>query len=516
MLVSRKHKQLVINAKYPRQVQAVIPTAKAFDCKGHTLLAVPHRLDEVQVLNNIGMRAPSPMAFYYDWPGKYTPFEAQRITASYVTLHRRAYILNDLGTGKTCASLWAADYLLRLGAVTRVAVFCPLSTMERTWGDELMDSFPERSFAMVHGTADKRAREMKKDVDFYIINHHGVKVKSVLNALLKRQDIDLIIIDELAVFRNTRSDLWKAMNKVVKTRSWVWGMTGTPTPNSPTDAYGQIKLITPQNAPKYFGQWRDMVMKPGYGPYAWVARHDAMETVYNTMQPAVRFSRDECVDLPPAVYQTRECDMSPEQARAYREMASRLKTASEAGEVIAVNEAVKVQKLVQICCGVAYGRNHEEVLYPVQFRVEAIQEVVEESAGKVIVFVPFTASLDMLAKKIREFASVAVIDGRVSKAQRDEVFRNFQQSANPRVLVAQPAAMSHGLTLTEANTIVWYAPPNNNDTYQQANGRITRPGQINTQFIIHLEGSPIERVMYRRLQDRGTMQGILLDAFANG
>jgi SNF2 family DNA or RNA helicase len=79
------------------------------------------------------------------------------------------------------------------------------------------------------------------------------------------------------------------------------------------------------------------------------------------------------------------------------------------------------------------------------------------------------------------------------------------------VLVAQPAAMSHGLTLTAASTIVWYAPVTSHDVYQQANARITRPGQKLTQFIVHLEGTEVERRIYKRLQGKEKMQGLLLE-----
>lgn len=514
MLVSTKHKHLLVNARYPNKIMAVIPTAKSFQYQGRTLLAVPHKLDEVQVLNNLGLRAPSPMAYYYEWPGKYVPFEAQRVTGSFASIHRRAYILNDLGTGKTMSVLWAADWLMRIGAVKKALVMCPLSTMERTWGDEIFNSFPDRKASIVYGSAERRVKMLRDpDADFYVINHHGIKIKQVLAELQRRPDIDLIIIDELAVFRNSKSDLWKAANKIVKQRSWVWGMTGTPTPNAPTDAFGQCKLITPDSVPKYYGAFRDEVMRPD-GPFGWKPRRDAMDRVYMAMQPAVRFSRDDCIDLPPCMYSTRTCPLSPEADKAYKEMKRELKTASEAGQVTAVNKAVMTSKLVQIACGVAYGKGGDEVLLPSPSRLDALFEIVEESTGKVIVFVPFTAPLDMIAGALGQAGiKAAVIDGRVGKSARDEIFRAFQQDHEPRVLVAQPAAMSHGLTLTEANTIVWYAPPTSNEIYQQANGRITRPGQKQNQFIIHLEGTPIERVMYKRLEERGSMQDVLLAAF---
>jgi SNF2 family DNA or RNA helicase len=76
--------------------------------------------------------------------------------------------------------------------------------------------------------------------------------------------------------------------------------------------------------------------------------------------------------------------------------------------------------------------------------------------------------------------------------------------------------MSHGLTLTSASTIIWYAPVTSHDTYQQANARITRPGQKNTQFIVHLEGTEVERRIYKRLQSKEKMQGLLLDSVKDG
>jgi SNF2 family DNA or RNA helicase len=76
--------------------------------------------------------------------------------------------------------------------------------------------------------------------------------------------------------------------------------------------------------------------------------------------------------------------------------------------------------------------------------------------------------------------------------------------------------MSHGLTLTEASTIIWYAPVSSNDTYEQANGRITRAGQKYTANIIHLAGSAVERKTYKRLEQRQTTQGVLLDMIERG
>ena len=530
MLVHLPSRNVVLNLAHPERVTTVIPTAKLFDYKGSKLVAVPHRLDEVRVLRNMGMRAPSPILHYYSWPGQYSPFFAQRETAQFLTLNPKAFVLNDMGTGKTLAALWAWDYKRKIKKSRKLLVISPLSTLERTWGDEIFMHFPHLNFAVVHGSKERRRKLLADDsYDIYVINHHGIRV--VLPELLARDDIDAIIIDEIATFRNASTELWKALHKLVQNRETVWGMSGTPTPNSPVDAWAQCRLICPERVPKYMGKFRDMVMRQ-FGPFRWVPRDGATEIVKDAMQPAVRFTRDQCVDLPPVMYQTREVSLTSEQRDAYKSMLSELHMEFGNDQATAVNEAVKMGKLVQIACGVVYGANQSEIVLPTKPRVDAVLEVIEQAATKTIVFVPYKAVLAYVAEEIArvidtpgwvrdtmagqpKYAKVGVISGDVPATQRAEIFKRFQDG-DLEVLVAQPGAMSHGLTLTAANTIIWYAPVTSNETYEQANARVTRPGQKHTQFIVHIEGCDVERRIYKRLQGKQRMQGLLLEAVKEG
>jgi DNA excision repair protein ERCC-6 len=85
--------------------------------------------------------------------------------------------------------------------------------------------------------------------------------------------------------------------------------------------------------------------------------------------------------------------------------------------------------------------------------------------------------------------------------KRNDIIERFQTSPNPHVLVLQPQAASHGLTLTEANTIIWYSPITSVETYLQANARINRPGQKNAMTIVHINGSEIESRLYHVLSN---------------
>lgn len=513
MFVYEKKKALVVRPRDPAALLALIPTAKSMMVNGKQFVAVPHKLDEVRVLQNLGMKPPSPIRYHYKWSGSYSPFKAQMDTAEFLTLHPRSYVLNEMGTGKTLASLWAFDYLRSLKQVHRMLVVCPLSTMERTWADEIFRHFPHLDYQVLYGDRKKRIAMLKQKADVYIVNHDGLKI--IMDELKNRTDIDIIISDEIAqAARNAGTDRWKFLNNVVNKqvggKRWCWGMTGTPTPNAPTDAWAQCRLVTPSTVPAYFNRFKDLVMKQ-VNNFLWVPRPDAMANVYAAMQPSIRFSRAECVDLPPCVFQTRHVTLTKEQQDAYKDMLTKLKFQAANGEVLAVNEAVKASKLVQIACGAAYDVDGATVDLDATPRLQVVEEIVSESAGKVIVFVPFVSAVAKVARYLETHGhTVECIYGEVAKGERDRIFSAFQNTDDPRVIVAIPAAMSHGLTLTAANTVIWYAPIFSNDIYDQACARITRPGQTRGQLIVNIEGSPIEQKTYDRLKNKQKMQGILL------
>lgn len=512
MILVKEKKAVILKTSTPNKYTTVIPTAKHFNVAGKDVVAIPHRIDETRVLRNMGIQVPSPIGYYYDWPGRHKPFEAQKATAEFLTMNNRAFVLNSLGTGKTLATLFAYDYLKRQGKVNKLLVISPLSTLERTWADEIFTNFPEIEYTVLYGDAKKRRKLLELDVDVYIINHDGVAV--IKDELNKRPDIDIIIVDEIAqCARNASTQRWKTLNSVVNCKGlnrWAWGLTGTPTPNAPTDAWAQVRLISPDSTTPFFNRFRDTVMRQA-GPFTWVPKPTATQIVKDLMQPAIRFTRDECVDLPECMYDTREVELTPEQQKAYKDMMAVLKSELDAGEILAVNAAVKMSKLVQIACGVVYGTNGEEITIPATPRLNVLNEVVESCESKVIVYVPYVSAISLVTEHLRaQGHTVESIHGGTSANERNRIFYEFQKGKDLKVLVAQPATISHGLTLTAASTIVWYSAITSNDIYEQACARITRPGQKLQQYIIHLQGTEVERKIYKRLQNKQKVQDSLL------
>lgn len=440
------------------------------------------------------------------------------VPTGFLVLRRNGCIFATGNTGKTMSALWAADYLMSISAGHSALIASPLSTLERVWGDAIFINFTHRKFKVLHGSADKRKKLLAQPADFYIINHDGMGV--IEKELALRPDIDIVIIDELAVYRNKTTGKWGVMHDFIypnklPPKPYVWGLTGAPIPNEPTDAYAQCRLVTPHSVPQFFGQFRSLVMDH-QSNFIWTARPESTKIVYAAMQPAIRFSRDECLDLPPEIHTTLDVEMSAEQKKHYKAVMKELSTEIQGGKITAMNEGIKLSKLLQIACGCAYDSDGVPRVIDAGNRIETLMELIECVNEKVIIYVPFTAVTGMLSQKLNEHWNFAVVTGDTPVKERNEVFREFQDPTSKIDLIAHPGCMSHGLTLTEASTIIWYAPIDSNDTYTQANGRITRAGQKYTANIVNLAGSPVERKMYKRLEERRSAQGLLLEMVERG
>jgi len=509
MLVVERAKALALKLNNPERVLSAIPTARPYEVRGVPIVVAPHRLDEVRVLRNLGIKAPSPILHYYDWPGGLTPYDHQRETAAFLTLNQRALVLNEIGTGKTQSALWAADYLIKTRQVSKVLILSPLSTLERVWADGIFKGLIHRKFAVLHGTAEKRLKRLSTDVDFYICNHDGFPI--IADKAIGM--FDLIIVDEAAVYRNPQTQRFKLFRKWMdqNTTARLWLMTGTPTPNDPTDAWALAKLVNSPYCTKTFTAFREQVMMK-IGQWKFVPRPESVDIVKHILQPAVRYTRDECFDLPETIVQTRQVELTPEQRKHFTQMLRHFVTEAAAeGTITAVNEAVKIQKLVQIACGVAYGDDGQNIEIDCTPRINLVKEVIEEAGEKVIMFVPLTGTLHMLEKELSKHFTVGVVNGEVSAPKRNKIFHDFQHGRDPQVLIAHPGTMAHGLTLTTASTIIWYGPINSNEVYVQANGRIERIGKKRVSNVIHIEATDLEHKMYERLKNKQKLQGVLLD-----
>ena len=474
-------------------------------------VAVNWGLNEAQALAKLRIKnVPSTIKRDYKWTGKLTPFAHQKETASFLTLHKRAFCFNEQGTGKTASVIWAADYLMKIGAVKRVLILCPLSIMKSAWQADMFKFAMHRSCSVAYGDSRTRKKILAVGAEFVVINFDGL---AVVKDEVIAGGFDLIVVDEANAYKNAQTNRWKALKDVAANVPWLWMMTGTPAAQSPLDAYGLGKLINPDGTPKYYGQFRDQVMFK-LTQYKWVPKPGAQDVVHKILQPAIRFEKDQCLDLPDVTYVERDAPLTPQQTKYYKILKKQMMITAGGESVSAVNAATNINKLLQISGGAVYSDTREVIEFDVSNRLQVILEVIEESSHKVLVFVPFTHTIDLLEAFLQKHnISCGVINGKVSVNKRAEIVKDFQEKSDPYVLIIQPQAASHGLTLTAANTVIWYAPVTSVETYLQANARINRPGQKNAMTVVHIRGSEVESKLYHMLQNNITNHSKIIDLY---
>lgn len=443
----------------------------------------------------------------------------QKKTAEFFICNKNAFCFNDMGTGKTLAALWGCDFLMRNQKIKKVLVCAPLSTMRSAWVRDLVLNIPNRTYAVAHGSPQRRAAAIRSNANFVVINHDGLK--TTINEIL-RGGFDLFIIDELTAFKNYSADRTKAAERVARAIGPVWGLTGRPTPNSPVEAYGQAKVVNPHNPflPPYFAAFKNQVVyQPTIdgkiiSPYLWRNKDAANDVVFRVLQPAIRYTRDQCLDLPPCTVEVRHVDMTAQQKTAYEDMRKKLIIEYREGVITAANAAIKLLKLTQIAAGSVKDDAGNTLELDCSTRMNELFDIYEGTPqGKLVVFAAFRADIERITKFFNSKKVKAdMIYGSVSEKKRFSIIQDFQDG-DLNVIVIQPQSAAHGITLVAANTAVWYSLIPSNEFFTQACDRIIRIGQLLGQFIIKLVGSPAEMRLVRMLDGKGVQSQDLMDTF---
>lgn len=507
---------IVLALKNPALVLQNIARSKALaaTAAGHTQVAVHWTFENVRKLTQLGFwKTPAPMASEYAWPGDCAPYEHQRVTAAFLAANIRAYNFSEAGTGKTKAAIWAADYLMEKNDVRRVLVICPLSTMRTPWAQEVFSTAMHRTVAVCHGPREKRAAiAANPEFDIVVINYDGV---GIIKDTLAKSRFDLIIIDEANYLKNVSTSRWKSVSSIVGPSTRVWMMTGTPASQSPCDAYGLAKLMHPDRVPRFYGRWRDRVMMQ-VSKFRWAPKSTATAEVNRVLQPAIRFKKSECLDLPVMTFQTRWVPLTDQQRRYYNQLRKQLLIEAGGEKIRAVHAAAGMTKLLQLSLGTVYSDDGKVVEFDGSNRIQAMMDVIAEAAHKVIVFVPYRHTIDVVREAVeKEGYVVDTISGAVSMNARSDIITRFQNEDDPKVLIIQPHSASHGITLTAADTIVWFGPVSSVETWLQANERINRPSQKNKMTVVKLCGSPVEEKVYSALESKELDQMKLVSLYEN-
>src|ERR1700722_159102 len=494
-------------------------------------VAVPATLQNSQVLRWLNHPvAPVITDANYDWPiepGR-KPLVHQKVTANFAVLHPKCYVLSDMGTMKTLSILWAADWAMKQHpeGTFRALIVAPLSILERVWARALFSNLlGRRSFEILYGDADKRCRLLEKPCDFYIVNPDGVgigahtrkrfELDGFSKQLADRKDIKLCIIDEASAYKDASTKRHKIAREIITPKPFIWEMTGTPTPNSPVDAYGLARLLgqTYGESEKNFRE-KTMIKVSNF---VWRPRPGGYDLARRLLTPSIRFDIRDIWDGPELTTQQRKIELTVEQKKHFADLKRDMQVVMKSGQPItAAGEAAARTKLIQISLGGIYDGDHVSHSIDAKPRIDELKAVLEQAPSKSLIFVPLTNIVNMLHKELRKHWTCEIVNGNTSQKDRSRIFQAFQEKPDPRILLADPGTASHGLDLFAAQTVIWYGPTDKTELYLQANKRAHRPGQRYPVTIVQFVSNKLEQEIFQHLETNTSLQGTLLDLIARG
>ena len=413
---------------------------------------------------------------------------------------------------KTVITLTAIDELLHdRFEVSRVLVIAPLRVAEDTWSRESAkwDHLKHLTISKLLGSAPERRKALSTEADIYVINRENVVwLVEELAASKTRWPFDMVVIDELSSFKSNSAKRFKALKKVRPMIDRIVGLTGTPAANSLMDLWAEMYLLDRgRRLGATLTSYREEYFRPGWSNgaivYKWEARPGAMQAITKKISDiTVSMKAEDYIELPDRIDSTVSVKLDPKAQKQYQAMEhDSLLKLSETDEIVALDAAAVMSKLLQLANGFIYTETHEAIRIHTA-KLEALEEIIEAADSPVLVYYNFQADKEALLERFND-AEFLESDKTIARWNTGKI----------KILLAHPASVAYGLNLQEGGHIIaWYGIPWSLELYQQANARLHRQGQEKPVLVYHLvtEGTADEAVL-KKLAEKDITQNALID-----
>lgn len=526
IVVSEEEGKIVVCLHDAKQVEQlkIVPNYGMQQTPNGTMIALPWDDVTCRILNNIGVQAFMASPFWKEWhpkvEGKYEGMQHQLLTAAFIALNPRCYVLSDCRLGKTGSLILGMEYLQRHCAFPgAVLVITTVTTLHNVWERSIKETLPDVTVAVLHG---KGKAKIAQPHQWFITNYDTIRLNTeAFEKAIREKRIGAIVIDELTHVGNSTSQRHKAIAHLANDfgLEYIVGMTGSPGSN-PEPVFGMAKAVNPVKLPvrTKMGWLNLTTYQYGPDPYMRSPNHDSGTYIKQALSPAIRFKKEDVLDLPPITYQDRDCALTLEQKRIIEEFrADAIAFIEENPAVTAANAAVVLNKLLQVPLGfvMSSAEEHHAIDISHEPRTQVILDAVAETDRKVVIFSMFKHRLRMLQQELENAKIDAkMIDGSVTGDKRAAILSVFQREGRgPKVLCAHPITVGFGTELSVADTVIFDGPPVlGNFVYTQSLERLSSPKQKAQNInVIKIMASREEREMFRRL-DQGQKAGAIVAA----
>jgi len=455
---------------------------------------------------------------------KTQPYDHQREAFAASAEKVNFALLMDMGTGKTKVDLDSIGLCYEKGVIDFALIVAPKGVI-RNWIPEIAAHLPERierEIVLWKPSLTKAHRKELQD-----LSQHTDKLKVLLmniEAFSTKKGVGVaeffvkkfkvfMTVDESTTIKNRQAKRTKAVCAVGRGAIMRRILTGSPVTKSPMDLYSQMGFLSPKilGFKSYYafqGRYA-VVQRRSMGAHSFnqILGFQRLDELTETLdEHSFRVRKEDCLDLPDKVYMRREVALTPEQSAAYAQMKNLALARLDSGELATTqNVLTQIMRLQQICLGSL--TDDDGAVHPLKSsRQTELLDICDEIQGKAIIWATWTRDIRSIAESLRDrfhVQAVATLHGETPDSERQQIVESFQdRQSELRFIVGHPKTGGYGLTLTAANTVIYYSNSYDLELRIQSEDRAHRIGQEN-------------KVTYIDLISPGTIDEKIVDALRN-
>jgi SNF2 family DNA or RNA helicase len=447
----------------------------------------------------------------YGFKFKTTPYDHQREALSDSWAAEYYALFMEMGTGKSKVAVDNMAILYESDKIKAALIVAPKGVYDNWVQGEIPTHLPDRIERHVMRWQPNKTQKYEKELREFILDKEPKLKFFVMNveafstprgfeaaqAFLYQNPDNMVVVDESTTIKNRKAQRTKNIVKLREMSKYRRILTGSPITKSPMDLFSQCDLLKEKclGFNSYFAyqsryanvQKRTM----GHRSFQQIVGYRRLDELSAKLDKfSNRVLKKDCLDLPEKVYVRRNVDLTPEQDRLYIQMKKLALAKMEDGELATTASVLtQIMRLQQICCG--HLQPDEGPIRPIKSnRLPALMEVVEEVQGKAIIWATYTHDIMAIEKELARVygeESVSCYYGATPQDERQEIVNRFQNPSDPlRFFVGQPKTGGYGITLTEANTTIYYSNSYDLEIRLQSEDRAHRIGQQNKVTYIDL------------------------------
>ena len=400
--------------------------------------------------------------------------------------HEGYGIFMDTGTGKTVCALEIAKHL------GKTLVLCPLSVIETAWIDDCHKFYPDLKIVNCWGENRKqRYKALETNSDVYVMNYESFKI---LKNEIAKMNFECMIVDESSAMKNMTAQITSEILSMIDIIPRRYVLSGTPNPNSNLELFPQMKFVLPDLFGSSFYGWQATYFHQDMtDPHKWYQTQEDKERLFSRLsEGSVFLKKEECIDLPPKIFQIREYTMCKKQEEYYMDMVNNIR--DNINQWSKFEFTAKLMKLREILSGFVINKDGTISEFKSN-KTEVLKQAIEEIGDKpIIVWCQFQYEIETLAN---EFDGVAL----TSKTKdRNQIIRDFKDG-KIHLLFTHPKLLGKGLTFTNCTYNIYYSVSFSYEEFAQSQDRIHRIGQDNRcTYIILQAKNTIDETIYKCLR----------------